>query len=121
MKKAITIYSAGAAEEVTGSRHYIEYNNKKYQIDCGAFQGGADADKRNKTAELKEFNEHISICIMREIQVFKGIDKLIEALEIPNSSIAEVDLKLYDGVKEKSFCYRESKFIQLSECDGTYL
>ena len=54
MKKAITIYSAGAAEEVTGSRHYIEYNNKKYQIDCGAFQGGADADKRNKIAELEK-------------------------------------------------------------------
>ena len=54
MKKAITIYSAGAAEEVTGSRHYIEYNNKKYQIDCGIFQGDADADKRNKTAELEK-------------------------------------------------------------------
>ena len=54
LKKAITIYSAGAAEEVTGSRHYIEYNNKKYQIDCGAFQGGADADKRNKIAELEK-------------------------------------------------------------------
>ena len=58
---------------------------------------------------------------MEEIQVYKGIDKLIEALEIPNSSIAEVGFGLNDGVKEKSFCYRESKFIQLSECDGTYL
>ena len=84
----------------------------------------ADAlvDNKNKAAELKEFNEHISICIpMEEIQVYKGIDKLIEALEIPNSSIAEVGFGLNDGVKEKSFCYRESKFIQLSECDGTYL
>ena len=85
----------------------------------------ADAlvDNKNKAAELEKFNKHISICIPmeREIQLYKGIDKLIEALEIPNSSIVEVDLKLNDGVKEKSFCYRESKFIQLSECDGTYL
>lgn len=85
----------------------------------------ADAlvDNKNKTAELIEFNEHISTCIPmeREIQVYKGIDKLIEALEIPNSSIAEVGFEPTDGVKEKSFCYRKIKFIQLSECDGTYL
>lgn len=84
----------------------------------------ADAlvDNKNKTAELKEFSKHISICIpMGEIQLYEGIDKLIEALEIPNSSIAEVEFKLTDGVKEKSFCYRKIKFIQLSECDGTYL
>ena len=83
----------------------------------------ADAlvDNKNKTVELREFNEHISICMSREIQIYGGIDKLIEALEIPNSSIAEVEFKLNDGVKEKSFCYRKIKFIQLSECDGTYL
>lgn len=83
----------------------------------------ADAlvDNKNKTVELREFNEHISICMSREIQLYEGIDKLIEALEIPNSSIAEVEFKLNDGVKEKSFCYRTIKFIQLSECDGTYL
>lgn len=82
----------------------------------------ADAlvDNNNKTAELKEFNEHISICIpMKEIQVYEGIDKLIEALEIPNS--IERDFPTEAGVKEKSFFYKETKFLQLSECDGTYL
>lgn len=54
MKKQIICHSAGAAEEVTGSRHYLEYNGKKYEIDCGAFQGGSDAETRNCTDTLEQ-------------------------------------------------------------------
>ena len=54
MKKSIIIYSMGAAEEVTGSRHYIEYGGKKYQIDCGAFQGSPSSMEKNKTEELEK-------------------------------------------------------------------
>ena len=35
----IKLYSKGAAQEVTGSRHYLEFEGKTLQIDCGAFQG----------------------------------------------------------------------------------
>ena len=47
---AISLYSLGAAEEVTGSKHIIEVNGKQIMIDCGAFQGSrktADAKNRN--------------------------------------------------------------------------
>ena len=35
----ITLYSRGAAREVTGSRHFLKVNGETIQIDCGAFQG----------------------------------------------------------------------------------
>lgn len=41
----------GAAEEVTGSRHYVEAapggNACRFLVDCGMFQGARDADERN--------------------------------------------------------------------------
>ena len=36
---AINIYSWGAAEEVTGSKHFLETSRALVQIDCGMFQG----------------------------------------------------------------------------------
>ncbi|PIE98343.1 MAG: MBL fold metallo-hydrolase [Treponema sp.] len=46
---SISIYSLGAAEEVTGSKHILDVDGRKYLIDCGAFQGSrAEADKKNR-------------------------------------------------------------------------
>ena len=46
---AITFYSLGAAEEVTGSKHILEVDGQSYLIDCGAFQGSrAEADRKNR-------------------------------------------------------------------------
>jgi metallo-beta-lactamase family protein len=45
----IEFYSWGAAEEVTGSKHFINFQNHIVQIDCGAFQGHREeAEKKNK-------------------------------------------------------------------------
>ncbi|PKK89749.1 MAG: MBL fold metallo-hydrolase [Candidatus Wallbacteria bacterium HGW-Wallbacteria-1] len=39
----------GAAEEVTGSKHFIDTGNSLVMLDCGAFQGKrAEADKKNR-------------------------------------------------------------------------
>lgn len=45
MKTRITFY--GAAGEVTGSRHLLETGQSRVLLECGLFQGGADADRRN--------------------------------------------------------------------------
>lgn len=46
---AVTSYSLGAAEEVTGSKHILEIDGRSFMIDCGAFQGKrAESDKRNR-------------------------------------------------------------------------
>lgn len=42
----IKLYSIGAAQEVTGSKHIIEIDGRSIMIDCGAFQG-----KRKKSDE----------------------------------------------------------------------
>jgi metallo-beta-lactamase family protein len=43
------LYSQGAAEEVTGSKHIIETRQSKIMVDCGAFQGHrAEADEKNR-------------------------------------------------------------------------
>ena len=44
---AIKLYSRGGAEEVTGSRHYLEVDGATIQVDCGAYQG------KRKAAEAK--------------------------------------------------------------------
>jgi len=49
---SISLYSLGAAEEVTGSKHVLEIDGRLILIDCGAFQGRrAEADRKNR-----EFN-----------------------------------------------------------------
>lgn len=40
----------GAAGEVTGSSYLIETGTVKFLVDCGMFQGGREADKKNRTA-----------------------------------------------------------------------
>ena len=46
---SINVYSLGAAEEVTGSKHILDVDGYLYLFDCGAFQGKrAEADKKNR-------------------------------------------------------------------------
>jgi metallo-beta-lactamase family protein len=40
----------GAAGEVTGSCYLIETGELRFLVDCGMFQGGREADKKNRTA-----------------------------------------------------------------------
>lgn len=50
---------AGAAGEVTGSKHLITFNNKKILLDCGMFQGHrkeADEKNRNPLFDPKELD-----------------------------------------------------------------
>lgn len=50
---AITLYSLGAAQEVTGSKHILEINGHCYMIDCGAFQGKRkESDGKNRNFEF---------------------------------------------------------------------
>ncbi|MBP6058722.1 MAG: MBL fold metallo-hydrolase [Nitrosomonas sp.] len=39
----------GAAGEVTGSCYFIETGTVRFLVDCGMFQGGREADKKNHT------------------------------------------------------------------------
>ena len=46
---AITLYSEGAAREVTGSKHVLDIDGKRYLVDCGAFQGKREeSDQKNR-------------------------------------------------------------------------
>ncbi|MBR5964655.1 MAG: MBL fold metallo-hydrolase, partial [Treponema sp.] len=50
---AIKLYSLGAAEEVTGSKHILEVDGRSYMIDCGAFQGHrSESDEKNRNFEF---------------------------------------------------------------------
>ena len=50
---AVHVYSLGAAEEVTGSKHIFEIDGRSFMIDCGAFQGKrAVADEKNRNFEI---------------------------------------------------------------------
>lgn len=51
---AIRLFSLGAAEEVTGSKHVLDVDGRQFMIDCGAFQGRrkeSDEKNRNFAAE----------------------------------------------------------------------
>ena len=46
------IYSRGGADEVTGSRHYLDTGESLIQVDCGAFQGRRkEAEEKNRAIE----------------------------------------------------------------------
>lgn len=50
---AVSLYSLGAAQEVTGSKHILEINGKSYMIDCGAFQGKRkESDNKNRNFDF---------------------------------------------------------------------
>ncbi len=50
---AVSVYSLGAAEEVTGSKHVFEIDGRSFMIDCGAFQGKrAEADEKNRNFDI---------------------------------------------------------------------
>ena len=40
----------GAAGEVTGSSYLVETGTVRFLVDCGMFQGGREADRKNRTA-----------------------------------------------------------------------
>lgn len=49
----ITMYSLGAAEEVTGSKHILEIDGHQIMIDCGAFQGKRQlSDTKNRDFDI---------------------------------------------------------------------
>ncbi|MBP6922187.1 MBL fold metallo-hydrolase, partial [Candidatus Dojkabacteria bacterium] len=43
----MTIQFLGAAKTVTGSCFYVKTDNTKFLVDCGAFQGPLELEKRN--------------------------------------------------------------------------
>jgi metallo-beta-lactamase family protein len=43
----VTLQFLGAAETVTGSKHLLTVNNRKFLIDCGLFQGLRELKERN--------------------------------------------------------------------------
>lgn len=46
---SLELYSEGGAQEVTGTKHFLESGTVRIMIDCGAFQGREkDADARNR-------------------------------------------------------------------------
>jgi len=60
---SIELYSWGAAEEVTGSKHFLETPSARVQIDCGVFQGRRqEAHERN--VRLPYEARDVSACIL---------------------------------------------------------
>lgn len=50
---SVVLYSLGAAEEVTGSKHVFEIDGRSFMVDCGAFQGKrAESDEKNRTFDI---------------------------------------------------------------------
>ena len=46
---SISLYSEGAAGEVTGSKHILEVDGERVLVDCGAFQGRRkESDEKNR-------------------------------------------------------------------------
>ena len=58
---SITMFSRGAAREVTGSRHFLDVDGELLQIDCGAFQGKRrEAEEKNRAG----FEEAATVAAM---------------------------------------------------------
>jgi metallo-beta-lactamase family protein len=82
------LYSWGAAQEVTGSKHFLSVNNTTVMIDCGAFQGKREeSDRKNREwpfdpktiAATILTHAHYDHCGLLPLLVKKGFDKTIYA------------------------------------------
>ena len=50
---AVKVWSLGAAQEVTGSKHLFEVDGRQYLVDCGAFQGKrSESDEKNRNFSI---------------------------------------------------------------------
>lgn len=50
---SVSLYSLGAAQEVTGSKHIFEVDGRPFMVDCGAFQGKRkEADEKNRRFDV---------------------------------------------------------------------
>ena len=50
---SISLYSLGAVEEVTGSKHIFEVDGRQFMVDCGAFQGKRrESDEKNRNFDI---------------------------------------------------------------------
>lgn len=53
MSMSVLLYSLGAAEEVTGSKHVFEIDGRPFLVDCGAFQGKwNESDQKNRDFKI---------------------------------------------------------------------
>jgi metallo-beta-lactamase family protein len=60
---SVTIYSEGAAQEVTGSKHVLEVDGHRLLVDCGAFQGKREeADKKNRALLRDPSSIEAAVC-----------------------------------------------------------
>ncbi|WP_457565216.1 MBL fold metallo-hydrolase RNA specificity domain-containing protein [Caldithrix abyssi] len=58
----VELYSHGAAQEVTGSKHFIKVQGRQIMIDCGAFQGKRkEADEKNRNWSFNASEVHAAI------------------------------------------------------------
>lgn len=80
---AITVYSLGAAEEVTGSKHVLEIDGRSIMIDCGAFQGRRKvSDEKNRRFDIAAdkleavvlTHGHLDHCGLLPVLSRKGFD-----------------------------------------------
>ena len=99
---SITLYSLGAAEEVTGSKHIFEIDGRKFLVDCGAFQGKrkiSDEKNRNFDIEADKLESviltHVIIAIGEDIQA--SILTTLMIKEMGNSYITAKAQNAYHG------------------------
>lgn len=85
---AVTVYSLGAAQEVTGSKHIFEIDGRSFMIDCGAFQGKRqESDEKNRNFEIAVdkieavilTHAHYDHCGLLPVLTKKGFDGNIYA------------------------------------------
>ena len=84
----ITLYSLGAAEEVTGSKHILDIDGRQIMIDCGAFQGKRkESDNKNRNFDFNHerleavilTHGHYDHCGLLPVLTKKGFDGNIYA------------------------------------------
>jgi metallo-beta-lactamase family protein len=80
------LYSWGAAEEVTGSKHFLSVNGRALMVDCGAFQGRREAaDRKNREwpfdyreiASVLLTHAHYDHCGLLPLLVLRGYNRAI--------------------------------------------
>jgi metallo-beta-lactamase family protein len=90
----------GAAREVTGSSYLLEADGVRFLVDCGMFQGGREAPRRNRAAYVRDLG-HLDFALLTHAHIdhcgllprFAQHDRLLIYCTKPTADLVPVMLR----------------------------
>ena len=92
---SIELYSWGAAEEVTGSKHFIKFDDQIIQIDCGAFQGRRKESEKRTENGRSMLKKLMHLFLPMPIMIIPDSSRLCLKMDLVEISMQHLQVVLW--------------------------